>query len=125
MNAAQILTAMLDAAAPVVKSYWTDIRHDARLISEAPATSAFLWAPYEMGTRIVMLQHGDMPNAMAAELFAAMDRPSTPQWYYVCVGMGDFAPVSREDAQTSALGATQRATDAKAAGEAFLSQINL
>lgn len=123
MTKAEIIIAMLDAAAPVIQSYWTDVRHDARLIAELPDASAFLWGPRAHGTHIVLLSRDESPNERAAELFAAMK--DVPQWYYICANMGDFAKVSLDDAAASAIGATRRASDAKRNGETFVSEVHM
>lgn len=124
MNTAQAIAKMIETAAPVTKAYWNDIAADACLLAYAPDTSTYLWSPVECGSRIILLQRGDAPNARAAELFDAM-RPHVTQWYYICVDMGDFAPVSYEDAEMSAQAASQRAYNARDAGEEYVSEIHL
>lgn len=85
MSKADIIVSMLDAAAPVVKSYWTDLGHDARLINASAPGDTFLWAPREGGSHIIVLWRGINPNRKAAELYAAMTS-GVRQWYYIELG---------------------------------------
>jgi hypothetical protein len=120
MNTAQVIAAMIDAAAPVISAYWTDIAHDARYIADAPAGSTFLWAPYEHGTRLVTVERAGKPNLAAAEAFDAMQGAQAIskrdadalKWFALTVYAGGdwtFAKIPAYDAQAAVMGAAAAA----------------
>jgi hypothetical protein len=104
MNQAQLIVAALEAAKDTVRHYWTDIRHDARLFAEAEPGTAFLWAPYESGTRIVVLMRDFRPNKRAAETFRAMDSLGSLAWHIVRIKSDgcDFEPITCDAAKVAA-----------------------
>jgi hypothetical protein len=114
MTRSQLLVAMFEAAAPVVRSYWTDLRHDARLIDEAEPNSTFLWTPRESGTFIVLLERGLRPNSRAVEIFSAMNaQESGLQWHSIRLfpQTCSIVPVLAEDALAMAKVASDRAAN--------------
>lgn len=102
MTRLELVVAMLNVAAPVVRSYFTDLSHDVKLVVDAEAGSTFLWAPREGGSYIVLLQREALANIRAAELFSAMNSQERGlQWYNIRVGGGKscaIEPVTSEDA---------------------------
>lgn len=117
MTRAQLIAALLDECAPIIRDYWTDVRHDARLISNAPEGSTFLWSPYKSGTRIILLQRGGKPNERAASIYSAMmAQRDNLTWFYASVGQADecaLTPQTNEDACVGAWEATRRAEGAR------------
>lgn len=114
MTQAQLIAAMLAAAAPVTKHYWTDLGHDAKLLADAEPGDSFLWAPYESGSRIIVLHRGDKPNKRANEIFDAMQSQDGDhaQWHRIVVRPGDggvILPLCSEDARADAKGASNAA----------------
>lgn len=89
MTRAQLISQLLDAAKDVVKSYWTDLTHDVRLIAEAENGSSFLWAPREYGSFIILLQRSGRPNQRAAGLFATFNGSEAELHWHRIVLRGD------------------------------------
>jgi hypothetical protein len=91
MTQAQLIAAMLQAAAPVVQAFHSDLAHDARLIADAKPGDVFMWAPYEHGSRVVVLWRERRPNLKAAEMLAAFNEASSKPlvWFIACVRAGE------------------------------------
>lgn len=114
MTQAQLIAAILGHAKDVVKHYWADLTHDARLIADAKPGSTFVWAPRESGTFVVLLQREGQPNTEANHLFGLFSKSSDApkQWYYLSVGQAGECRVDaipQEEAALAAAEATKRA----------------
>lgn len=86
MTQADVIVEMLNVSKDVIKHYWTDISHDAKLIAEAKTGDTFLWAPYTHGTRIILISRGKNFNDRAKSSFEAMNTSEVTQWYHITIG---------------------------------------
>jgi len=113
LTRAHLITALLDAAEPVVKAYHGDLRHDARVIADAAPGDSFLWAPRESGTFIIVLARGERSNKRGAELFDIMDKQYAGlDWHLLTVEDGAgcaISPLVTGNARDLAVGHTRRA----------------
>lgn len=124
LSQAHLIAAMLENAAAVTRHYWTDLRHDAALIANAQDGDVFLWAPYESGSRIVVLWRGDRPNTRAASIFSAMQEAQKRSsatapplaWFRITISpeLCSMTPVAADDACAECWGALRTAEDGRA-----------
>lgn len=125
LSQAHLIAAMLENAEPVVKAFHGDLRHDAKLIANAQDGDVFLWAPYEHGSRIVVLWRGDRPNTRAASIFSAMQEAQKASsataaplaWFRITISpeLCSMTPVTADEACGECWGALRTAETGRAA----------
>lgn len=88
----EILRAMQEYAAPVMRHYSNDLNlADAGVIAGLQPDDVILWAPCECGTRLIVLARADKPNVRAKEHFdAVLASGAPPVWYLGGVSVDKF-----------------------------------
>ncbi len=69
-----LFDALAKIAAPVIRAFKSDFEvHDAKLIFALQPGDVILWAPYDSGSHLIVLERAWRPNERAKEHFDAVD----------------------------------------------------
>lgn len=77
-----VFVRLFELASPIVRSYHSDLGHDALWLSKAEVGQMFLWAPRECGTHLLRL---DAENLITAKTMIRGTSTPVENWHVITI----------------------------------------